>query len=87
MTKQEAIYQQEYLKEMHNATPEVIEACEMAIHSLEAWDEVIKEMQSRKATYPTPIKENWNKEAIARNSGIDECIEIVNKYLKIEVTE
>ena len=43
---------------------------------------IIKEMQSKKATYPNPSKENWNKEVIARNSGIDECIEIVNNYLK-----
>lgn len=48
----------------------------------EAMNNMIKEMQSKKTTYPTPSKENWNKEVIARNSGIDECIEIVNNYLK-----
>ena len=84
MTREEAI---KYLEKADitvyqpNKT-KTAEAVEMAIRSLEAWDKVIKEMQSRKATFPTPSKENWNKEVIARNIGIDECIEIVMKYLK-----
>ena len=48
----------------------------------ETMNNMIMEMQSKKATFPTPSKENWYKEVIARNSGIDECIEIVMKYLK-----
>lgn len=48
----------------------------------EVMNNMIMEMQSRKTTFPTPSKENWDKEVIAKNIGIDECIEIVNNYLK-----
>ena len=45
----------------------------------ETYNRLILEMQSIKAEYSTPYKESWDKEVIARNTAIEECIEIVAK--------
>lgn len=76
MTNQEAIYQQKYLKEMHNASPEVMESCDMAIKALSVdYEGMTKEI------------ERMFKKAIDSDFDVvDLCADVCNtisKYIEI----